>query len=133
MTYIISANFARRHMTQGQKAIVAARLASTESVLQHQAATVAGVSKQHVSNATTILDYAPDLADKILAGAPFASAYEEAKQRRALSLIRQGRAVPSKCVPASGSWLALTFYAPASGRFLVVSVARVRPAVYVGR
>ena len=62
-------------------AVAKARLFSNRST--REAAEVAGVSKARVVQAAIVIDYAPDLADSVLAGAtPLNDAYAEARRRK---------------------------------------------------
>jgi ParB-like chromosome segregation protein Spo0J len=86
MTYILSANIHRRHMTKSQRAIVVATLLETSKVPQQVASKQSGLSQQRISQARTVLHHAPDLADQVLNGSlPLDKAYEEVR-------IRKGRA-----------------------------------------
>jgi ParB-like chromosome segregation protein Spo0J len=83
--YALAVNIARRHMKKGQQAIVAARAKRLfETNNQDQTARIAGVSQSRIACADVILDYAPTLADQILADTRyFDDAYKEAKEARA--------------------------------------------------
>jgi ParB-like chromosome segregation protein Spo0J len=86
VTYILSANINRRHMSKGQRAIVVATLLETSKVPQQVASKQAGISQQRISQARTILRHASDLADSVRNGSiSIDNAYEEAR-------IRKGRA-----------------------------------------
>lgn len=81
--YALAVNLSRRHLTTGQKAVVAARAIQVVYGLGLPLARSIGVPQPRVSQAKTILDYAPDLADGVLAGSqPFDAAYREAQQRK---------------------------------------------------
>ena len=89
MTYILSANFARRHLNGGQKAIVAARV---YKVNRREVAAVAGVNVRTVNEAVEILEYAPDEADAVLADkTPFSKALATARENRDASLSEADR------------------------------------------
>jgi hypothetical protein len=64
----MSANMARRDLTQNQKAVV---LAKSNNLLQWgskaELSRVAGIHPQRISEALTVLRYAPGLADDVLA------------------------------------------------------------------
>ena len=89
--YALAVNISRRHMTKGQQAIVIAR---AQGVMKHdstrKAAADAGMSRDRVSRANVILEFAPDLVDAVLDGKGngFDSAYEVAKQRKKEKLER---------------------------------------------
>lgn len=85
VAFILSANTARRHMTKGQRAMVASVVESTTG---RQAAKLVGVSQEYVSHANQIRDYAPDLVDGVIAGVPLDPAYQVALSRK-----RQAKAV----------------------------------------
>lgn len=81
--YALAVNLQRRNLTKGQQAMVVARALLVSSKSQQAAATSVGVSQQRISQAVTIRDFAPDLADGVLAGSqPFDSAYSEAQRRK---------------------------------------------------
>lgn len=81
VAYILSANLARRHMTAGEKAITAARLQI--AIEGRELARIVGVDPARISEATQILDHAPDQADQVLVGAlPFSKALDEARTRK---------------------------------------------------
>jgi hypothetical protein len=88
VTYILSANINRRHMSKGQRAIVVARLLETNKgiLTQQIASRQGGMSQSLISQARTVLNHAPDLANSIIAGSiSLDNAYDEAR-------IRKGRA-----------------------------------------
>lgn len=83
---ILSENVYRRHLTQGQKAIVVAKLFATNNLTQQAAGKQMDVKQARISKAVIVLKHAPDLANSILAGSiSLDNAYEEAR-------IRKGRA-----------------------------------------
>ncbi len=78
-----SQNERRRHMKQGQRAMVAAKIQLFLKNSQPKAAKQAGVSQAQVAYAVVVLEYAPDLADSVVAGnTPLNEAYEEAQRRK---------------------------------------------------
>jgi hypothetical protein len=80
--FIWGANVKRRQMTKGQIAMVAAMNLSTDSVLA-KAAQAAGISKQYMSSALLIKQYAIDLADQVIIGdLKFDTAFSSAKERK---------------------------------------------------
>ncbi|HEY7052397.1 MAG TPA: ParB N-terminal domain-containing protein [Mycobacterium sp.] len=82
--YITSANVRRRNMTKGQTAVVAVR-AFIGSINLDEIAHRVGVTTAAAGHAAVIVEYAPDLADRVLGGnppLPFDAAYREAKDRR---------------------------------------------------
>lgn len=77
--YILAANINRRHLTKGQQAMV---IAAADNDYQESARS-AGVSRQYVSWARTVLKYAEALKDTVISGAmPLKDAYEEALQNK---------------------------------------------------
>jgi ParB-like chromosome segregation protein Spo0J len=81
-TYALSVNLARRHLTKGQRAMVAARAGLVSK--QAQVASAIDTTKTRISQAKTVLDHAPDLADAVIAGTrSLDDAYAEARQRKA--------------------------------------------------
>jgi ParB-like chromosome segregation protein Spo0J len=81
VAFILSQNIRRRHLTQGQRAILVAKCLDSEHSA-NSAARKAGLSKGHVSQAALILKYAPELAEAILReNAKFDPSYQTAKQR----------------------------------------------------
>ena len=58
-------------MSKGQIAMTAARVLLVSGKTQQQAAKLLGVSQQRVSQAATVLEFAPDLVLGILAGSEF--------------------------------------------------------------
>jgi ParB/RepB/Spo0J family partition protein len=85
-TRILSENVYRRHLTQGQRAIVVAKLFATNNLTQQAVSKQMDVKQARISKAAVVLKHAPDLASSILAGSiSLDNAYEEAR-------IRKGRA-----------------------------------------
>lgn len=81
--YALSVNIQRRNLTKGQQAMVAARAASVSKATKASAAKGAGVSAARVAQAATVLEFAPDLVDTVLAGAlSLDKAYETARERK---------------------------------------------------
>jgi len=76
--YAIAVNVERRSLSQGQKAIIIARANK-----RYRRNTFSEVSKQRVSHARTVLEYAPDLVDAVVSGArSLDEAYKIAQQRK---------------------------------------------------
>ena len=76
-----SQNERRRHMKQGQRAMVAAKIRSVTEHSVRGAAKIADVGSE--VGRVAILEYAPDLADSVVAGImPLNEAYEEAQRRK---------------------------------------------------
>lgn len=82
--YALAVNIARRHLTKGQRAMVAAKAVQfldTGSV--RKAAAENEVSKSRVSQACVVADHAPDLADTVVTGAVgLDEAYRIARERK---------------------------------------------------
>lgn len=94
VAYIVSANVARRHLTQGQKAMAVARAGLfLGNSRQTSLADDAGVSQSRVAKAAIVLEYAPEQTEAVMAGASLNDAYEEAHQRK---LARQSREAEAK-------------------------------------
>jgi hypothetical protein len=78
--YALAVNINRRSMSKGQTALVVARAYKNYTL---DDLLTFGVSKQYVSWARQVLDYAPDKADSVLTGTtPLAEAYEVARLRK---------------------------------------------------
>jgi ParB-like chromosome segregation protein Spo0J len=81
--YALAVNVARRNLSKGQIAIVAARARRLTGQTQQQAAAGYSISKPSVTHADVVLDHAPDLADQVLDGAlSLNDAYAEARKRK---------------------------------------------------
>jgi hypothetical protein len=73
-------------MTKGQRAMIAAKVNSLkikEFGDQKRIAEQAKVNTGYVSQAATVLQYAPDLVDAVMEGAPLNAAYATAQKRKA--------------------------------------------------
>jgi hypothetical protein len=80
--YALAVNINRRSMSKGQTALVVARAYKNYTL---DDLLTFGVSKQYVSWARQVLDYAPDKADSVLTGTtPLAEAYEVARLHRVI-------------------------------------------------
>lgn len=83
--YALSVNIARRHLTKGQQAMVAARamiLSETKSESRSVAKSI-GTSSARISQASVVLEFAPDLVDAVIAGAHgLDAAYQTARDRK---------------------------------------------------
>jgi len=80
--YALTVNVARRHLTKGQRTMIAAQSKSIFKI-QSKAAEIAQVSKQQVSHASIVLQYAPDLAEQVVSGAlALNDAYRTAQSRK---------------------------------------------------
>lgn len=81
VSYILSANIERRNLNKGQRAMALARLETKHSA--RVAGALIDVSAARISQASTVLNHAPNLADSVMSGAvPLDTAYEQARQRK---------------------------------------------------
>jgi ParB/Sulfiredoxin domain len=84
VAYIWSANERRRHMDAGQRAIVAAKACLLNKQTMREAGRSADVSAARIAQAASVLRYAPELADQVLAQTQsLNTAYEKARERKA--------------------------------------------------
>jgi len=95
VAFILSVNVARRHLTQGQKAMVLARSNSFKLKYwggQVAAAVASKINAARISQASTILQYAPELVDAVMsAGKGLDGAYKEALDRKAAAFSVEAR------------------------------------------
>jgi ParB/RepB/Spo0J family partition protein len=81
--YALAVNIARRHLTKGQQAMIAARAIFVSNNLQHSAANSLGLSQSRIAYAVTVRDHAPDMVDAVIAGATgLDEAYRIARDRK---------------------------------------------------
>jgi ParB/RepB/Spo0J family partition protein len=81
--YALAVNIARRHLTKGQQAMVAARAIGLLKTSQRALAEQAGVSKTRIASAAAVIEHAPDLVDAVTSGAtPLNDAYKVALERK---------------------------------------------------
>jgi hypothetical protein len=81
--YALEVNLTRRNMTQGQKAMVAAKSKLFPRNNQTSLSKIAGVSQSRIGYASTVIDYAPDLAEQVVSGAlALNDAYRTAQSRK---------------------------------------------------
>jgi hypothetical protein len=103
VAYILSANVHRRHISAGQRAMIAvvALGIDSEDFLRSKnakeiAARMAAASQARISQARTVGIYAPELADQVRAGTlSLNEAYEEAKDLKAQRESREKAAAES--------------------------------------
>lgn len=83
--YALAANLARRHLSKGQKAMIAARAVQfLDSGSVRKVAVQNGLSKSRVSQASVVVEHAPDLAEAVARGdRPLDEAYKVAQERKA--------------------------------------------------
>lgn len=92
--YALSVNIARRHLTKGQQAMVAARWRLVSKQSQRSTAEATGLNAGRIGQAAVVLNHAPDLADSVVSGAvSLDSAYDTARQRKAEADSTQNRMV----------------------------------------
>ncbi len=96
-----------RNLRKGQRAMAVARLSKLEdSFKQSAAADAAGVQESRISEARSVLRYAPELAEAVMAGTvPLSDAYAEARQHysvgglwRSWSTVRSSAAARARRV-----------------------------------
>ena len=98
----LSVNIARRHLTKGQQAMLLAkvRLVSGQNnngqyLSVRDIASQNSISWARVDQANQVLEYAPDLADSVIAGVlSLDSAYRTAQQRKAEAETLKRRTEP---------------------------------------
>lgn len=99
IAYILSVNIHRRHMTKGQRAMAVAKILETNNLTQGAAAKESGVSQTRIAQSRTVLEFAPDLADNVLAGAAsLDDAYKIAMSQR-LKLRFWGESIRCDAIP----------------------------------
>lgn len=82
-TYALSVNIARRHLTKGQIAMVAAKAGRVHKMNTRSMAKDAKVSLGRIGQANTVIDHASDLVELVLAGTTSLNeAYQQAQQRK---------------------------------------------------
>jgi hypothetical protein len=88
VAFILSNNVTRRHLNKGQQAmaVVRAKLFQFETISWGDfaaLATLLDINKARISQAATIVQFAPDVADGVLAGStPLSDAYRTATDRK---------------------------------------------------
>jgi hypothetical protein len=83
VAFILSANVSRRHLSKGQQAMAVARGCLETKRPIRQAASDARVNIGRVSQANTVLKFAPDQTEGVMAGSTgLDEAYEEARRRK---------------------------------------------------
>jgi ParB-like chromosome segregation protein Spo0J len=81
--YALAVNIARRHLTTGARAVIAAQAARLNGVTQRKAAADSNLNQGRIGDAFTVLDWAPDKAAEVIAGlTPLSVAVGEARQRK---------------------------------------------------
>jgi ParB-like chromosome segregation protein Spo0J len=87
VAYILATNVNRRHLSAGQRAMLVAKARSLASKDQRdgrkaRSAESANISAGRISQAVIVLEFAPELADQVIAGASLDQAYAEAARRK---------------------------------------------------
>lgn len=83
VVYILATNNLRRHMSKGQRAMAVARVRLLNNRPMSEVAEAADVAKAYVVKASTVLHYAPDVADAVMSGATALNdAYKVAQDRK---------------------------------------------------
>ena len=81
--YALSVNIARRHLTKGQQAMVAARARHVSGQSMRHVSGQLGLSRDRINRAAIVLEHAPNLADAVVAGAMgLDAAYETARENK---------------------------------------------------
>ena len=82
--YALTVNVARRHLTKGQRAMIAAQSQLFLRNNQTELSRAADVNQGKISQASTVIKYAPDLAEQVVSGAlALNEAYRTAQSRKA--------------------------------------------------
>jgi hypothetical protein len=98
IAFILSQNVHRRHLTEGQRAIAVVRAIGSSNLQETRgskaaAAETAATDAARISQALVIVEYAPVLADAVMAGAKaFSVAYREACEIRDAQRDRESSA-----------------------------------------
>lgn len=81
--YALTVNIARRHLSAGARAIIAAQAARMSGQSTREAESGANLLHGRINEANQVLDWAPDLVPNVVAGAhPLYKAVETARQRK---------------------------------------------------
>jgi ParB-like chromosome segregation protein Spo0J len=81
--FALAVNIARRHLSKGQQAMIAARWRLVSKQSQRATAEATGLNAGRIGQAAIILDHAPDLADSVVSGAMSLDiAYETARKNK---------------------------------------------------
>lgn len=102
VAYILSLNVYRRNMTEGQKAIATVRAIGPCKLHESRGAAAgavraSGLEQARVSQGLVIVEWAPELADAVMAKTrPFSKAFEEARAIRAAQQDREETAATER-------------------------------------
>lgn len=94
IAFILSQNLARRHMTQGQRAvaIAMARKTAFKAVSAKALASAMGLAESTQNRANVVVDNASDLADAVLAGTmELPAAYDAARARKEAAMTEEAK------------------------------------------
>lgn len=81
--YALTVNVARRHLTKGQRAMIAAQSKLLVTNNQTDLSKVAEVSQSGIAQASVVIKFAPDLAEQVVSGAlGLQDAYRTAQSRK---------------------------------------------------
>jgi ParB/RepB/Spo0J family partition protein len=81
--YALEGNLARRHLTKGQRAMIAAQSKLLVTNNQTELSKVAEVSRSGIAQASTVVKFAPDLVEQVISGAlGLMEAYRTAQSRK---------------------------------------------------
>lgn len=81
--YALRSGIVRRHLSTGARAVIAAEAARLSGVSVKDAAKTTDLLSQRITEANVILDWAPDFAPAVVAGAmPLSKAVEHARERK---------------------------------------------------
>jgi len=81
--YALASNIQRRNLTKGQTAMIAAKAVFVSNTSSASAANAVGTSRTRIEYAKTVLEYASDLVDAVIAGAMgLDAAYEKARANK---------------------------------------------------
>ena len=83
LAFIMSSNEKRRHMTLGQRAMVAAKILFLKNKTQEELSKAVKIARPTIAKASTVLEYGKDLVDQVIDGTmPLSKAYDDALARK---------------------------------------------------
>lgn len=88
-SYALSVNIARRHLTKGQRAMIAAKACPETGQTIREMADATFLSKTRISLAAVVIQHAPELVDAVIAGGSLDQAYGLAQKRKVERETRQ--------------------------------------------
>lgn len=98
VAYILSANVARRNLSKGQRAMAVAKLVLLSNTAltrerRSELASHGGLSEAQIAFARVVIEYAPELTDRVMDGSSsLGVAYQEAQKRKAVSATLEEQA-----------------------------------------